>query len=182
MRAAFLASLAAVGLSLSAACGAEQFVTVRPQPSGDAWWLRADFNALNTSVRGIPVARIRPDWCKATEFTRDAFPPELLVENGQDVLAESKLSFSVEGAFDGSKIKQTALVGVYKTCRGQKGRFVLILDSDSRKVRFVDARPAKDRFSALATDGRSVTVVYCLECDITATVRWDRARARFIMR
>jgi hypothetical protein len=175
-----LALLAAVWAT---AGQAQNLVTVRPEPKSFAWWLRADFHALHREVRGIPVASIRRDWCKATEFSRELFPPELLVENGTDLLAEAGLSFSVEGSFDGSGTKQTALVGVYETCGGKKGRFLLILDAGTRKVRFLDAQAAKDRFSALRATGRSgLVVMYCLECDMGSTVRWDRARKRFVMR
>jgi hypothetical protein len=104
-----------------------------------------------------------------------------LIENGTDLLAEAGLSFSIEGSFDRSGTKQIALVGVYETCRGQEGRFFLILDADTRKVRFLDAQAAKQRFSAIAAQGRStIVIMYCLECDVSSTVRWDRARQRFV--
>jgi hypothetical protein len=175
--------LALVGFVWTTAALAQNFVTVNPEPAGLAWWLRADFHALHREVRGIPVANIRPDWCKATEFSRPLFPPGLLVEQGSDLLAEAGLSFSIEGAFDGSGKKQIALVGVYETCRGQKGRFFLILDADTRKVRFLDAQATTQRFSAIAAQGRStIVIMYCLECDVASSVRWDRARKRFVAR
>jgi hypothetical protein len=156
---------------------------VNPEPHGFAWWLRTDFHALHGEVRGIPVANIHRDWCKATEFSRELFPQELLIENGTDLLAEAGLSFSIEGAFDGSGKKQIALVGVYETCGGQKGRFFLILDAETRKVRFLDAQATAQRFSAIAAQGRStIVIMYCLECDACSTVRWDRARKRVVAR
>jgi hypothetical protein len=174
-------ALALVGLAWTTAALAQNFITVNPEPSGLAWWLRADFHALHREVRGVPVASIRRDWCKATEFSRELFPQELLIENGTDLLAEAGLSFSIEGSFDRSGTKQIALVGVYETCRGQEGRFFLILDADTRKVRFLDAQAAKQRFSAIAAQGGStIVIMYCLECDVSSTVRWDRARQRFV--
>jgi hypothetical protein len=98
-------------------------------------------------------------------------------------MAEAGLAFAVEGSFDASGTKQVALVGVYETCGGRKGRFFLILDAGTRKVRYLDAQAARQRFSALAAQGRStVRIFYCLECDISSTVRWHRARKRFVMR
>jgi len=162
---------------------AQNLVTVRPEPKNDMWWLRADFHALDREVRGIPVAKIRADWCKATEFKRELFPKELLAENGADVMAEAKLSFSLDGSFDSSGTKQSALVGTYETCRGQKGHFFLIIDSDTRKVRFLQAKSDKNRFSALQkTRASEIAIFYCMECDIYSTVRWDRARKRFVVR
>lgn len=66
--------------------------------------------------------------------------------------------------------------------QGEKGRFFLMLDSARRKVRFLDAQPAKDRFSVLTKAGREIVILYCLECDISATVRWDKGRKRFVVR
>ena len=175
--------LALLAVVWATAGQAQSLVTLRPQPENYAWWLRADFHALHREVRGIPVAQIRADWCKATEFKRELFPKELLVENGVDVLAPAKLSFSLEGSFDGSGARQVALVGTYETCGGKAGRFFLILDAATSKVHFLDADIAKDRFAAIAPAGRSgIVIMYCLECDIGSTVRWDRARKRFVLR
>jgi hypothetical protein len=161
---------------------AQNLVTIMPGPKTTAWWMRADFHARDSAIRGIPVKAIRADWCKASEFTREKFPPNTLIENGTDLMKEVDLSFSLEGAFDGTGLKQTALVGTYETCKGEKGYFFLIFDSATRKIRFLDAHPAKDRFSAIGTDGRKIVIMYCFECDISSTVRWDKAKKRFVMR
>lgn len=172
--------LAVMAALLASAAHAQNFVTVRPEPESYAWWLRADFNALHTEVRGIPVKELRKNWCKATEFARELFPPGLLVENGTDVLAASNLAFSLEGSFDGSGVKQTALVGVYETCGGEKGSFFLIIDSGTRKARFLSAYACTQCFSVLASAGPSqIQIFHCMECDNVSTVRWDRARKRF---
>lgn len=182
MRSTFRSTLALLAVFFTTAASAQNLVTVKPGPATMAWWLRADFHALDRAIRGIPVGEIDKSWCKASEFTREKFPPNTLVENGTDLMKMANLSFSLEGSFDGSGTKQTALVGTYETCKGAKGRFFLIIDSGMRKVRFLDARPSKDRFSALATDGRKIVILYCLECDITSTVRWEKARKRFVVR
>lgn len=84
-----------------------------PQPSSYAWWVDAQFHPFETRVRGIPVNNIRASWCKATEFRKDLFPTDLAAD-----LDGNQASFSIDGYFDGSKIPQTALIGVYETCRG----------------------------------------------------------------
>jgi opacity protein-like surface antigen len=177
MKRLFLAVMAAL---LASAAHAQNFVNVNPEPASYAWWLRTEFNALHTEVRGIPVKDLRKNWCKATEFARELFPPGLLVENGTDVMAASKLAFSLEGSFDGSGTKQTALVGVYETCGGEKGSFFLIIGSGTRKVRFLDAYVCTHCFSALSSAGPSqIQIFHCMECDDVSTVRWDRAGKRF---
>jgi hypothetical protein len=170
-------------LATSMPAPAQSFVTVRPEPTGTAWWLRAEFHALHDEIRGIPVKRIRADWCKATEFKRELFPKGLLVENGYDLLASAKLDFALEGAFDGSGSKQTALVGVYETCAGQKGRFLLIIDAGTRKLRFLDAEATNHQFTAIGkVPGGALQVAYCLECDVGSIVKWDRNRKRFAIK
>lgn len=178
-----LAGLILAATLFVTAARAQTAVTINPEPKGYAWWLRAEFHAVDTEIRGIPVKAIRSDWCKATEFEREMFPANTLVENGVDLLEEAGLSFSLEGAFDGTGKTQVALVGVYETCKGQKGRFLLILDSATLKVRFLETDTDQNQFSAIGPEGRSaIRVAYCLECDQTAVVRWNSARKRFLLR
>ena len=174
-------ALSVICVFLGTAAPAQQpFVTVKPEPAMEAWWLRAEFHPMHTEVRGIPVAQIRRNWCKATEYSRDLFPRELLIENGTDLMAQGELSFAVEGFFDRSRTKQVALVGVYQTCGGEKGSFLLILDEGSKKVRFVDTVPGRTQFAALgASRGSSIVLFHCMECDNASTLRWDRARKKF---
>jgi len=122
MKAILLASLV---LLVTAAIGPAQqsgFVRIAPEPKSYAWWLRAEFHPFETEVRGIPITKIRRTWCKATEFRNDLFLPEA----APYLQHSGGLSFSV-GSVDGSKAKQTALIGVYETCAGARGSFLLVL-------------------------------------------------------
>jgi hypothetical protein len=173
--------LAAVcAMVASVACGQSAFVTL--DPGQEAWWVRARFNPRHTQVRGIPVVHIREDWCKASEFTRDAIPRELLNEGGSDIMAEVGFGFAVQGRFDRSKTSQVALTGVYETCGGERGSFLLILDKGTQRVRFLDAQKSAHQFAALKADGSTIRVAYCMECDVGATVRWDPGRMAFRLR
>jgi hypothetical protein len=173
-------ALAAIFAVLTAAAQAQQsFVTVKPEPKTEAWWLRAEFHPMHAQVRGIPVAQIRRNWCKATEYTRELFPNELLVEDGKDSLKEYGLAFSATGNFDRSKTRQVALVGVYQTCAGQQGSFLLVIDEDTRKIRFVDTTPSKTQFAVLAPDKNDIVILYCMECDIGGTLRWNAKKKAF---
>jgi hypothetical protein len=111
----------------------QPFVTIEGDLKTAAWWVVADFHPSTTEVRGIPVKQIRKNWCKATEFRKDLIPKEILLEEGVDEMEVSKLSFALEGHFDGSANTQTALVGFYQECSGQKGRFIMILGTANRK-------------------------------------------------
>jgi len=118
---------------------------------------------MHTEVRGIPVAQIRRNWCKATEFRKELIPRELLFADNVDAMEAAKLSFAMEGHFDGSAANQIALVGVYQECSGKKGTFVLILDQPAdrkSKIRFVSATPTDHQFGALGKGEGNTIVVW----------------------
>jgi hypothetical protein len=172
-------------LVLAAAhAGAEPaFVTIQGDPKKVAWWVLADFHPFTTEVRGIPASKIRNNWCKATEFRKDIIPKELLIESGVDAMQAAGMSFAVEGRFDGSAMKQVALVGVYEECAGKKGRFVLILDQPAdgkAQIRFVDAEQTDHQFGALQKGKNNAIVVWsCMECDGSSVLKWDRKKRKF---
>ena len=91
-------------------------------------------------------------------------------------MKEYGLSFSVTGNFDRSKTRQVALVGVYQTCDGQKGSFLLVIDEDTRRIRFVDTTPSKTQFAVLAPDKNDIVILYRMECDNGGTLRWNARR------
>jgi hypothetical protein len=47
------------------------FLKTAPDAEGGAWWLRTEYRAFGVEVRGLPVAKIRSNWCKATELRQD---------------------------------------------------------------------------------------------------------------
>jgi hypothetical protein len=59
-------ALLLVVLCTAAGAQSNDFVTIAPQPSHHAWWLRAEFHPADVTVRGIPVGTLRDTWCKAT--------------------------------------------------------------------------------------------------------------------
>jgi hypothetical protein len=153
------------------------FVSIAPKPENFAWWLRAEFHPFDRDVRGIPVGRIRTSWCKATEFRQDLFPPGLAA----DLDYSGGLSFAVDGFFDGSKTKQTALLGAYETCIGKKGSFLLILAWPQGKglvIRFVHEMGIS--FGMLTAVGNTVTVFHCIECNDLTQFRWSKSKRRFV--
>jgi hypothetical protein len=166
---------AAIGASVHAA-QAQDFVTVDPEPQAYAWWLRARFHPFETEVRGIPVQAIRKTWCKASEFRRDLFPKDLDIDDG--------LSFAIDGSFDGSKNRQTALVGAYETCDGVSGTFLLILDrlrQGPSAIRFVNERKTDHQFAILRSQrDSSIMMWHCMSCDDGAQLKWSRPKHRFV--
>lgn len=171
------AALAILFAALATAASAEDFVTVKP--GKEAWWLRTSFNPAHTEVRGIPVAKIRKGWCKATEFTRDNMQELLAQDSAAETMKEAGLSFSVEGPFDRSGMKQVALVGVYQECAGRKGSFLLVIDEGTKKMRFVDTTPGSAKFAAVGADKNDIHFTTCLECDSGGVLRWSAKKKAF---
>jgi len=170
-------------MHVSPAQAQQPFVTTAGDLNSLAWWVVAEFHPSTTTIRGIPVSKIRSSWCKATEFRPELIPKELLSQHGAEEMKTYKLAFALEGNFGGSAAKQVALVGVYEECSGQIGRFVLVLDQPTHgppKVRFVDALPTPHQFGILSLRKDNAIVVWsCLECDGFAVLKWDRRKRRF---
>jgi hypothetical protein len=176
-------SLASLVLLVTAAIGHAQqsgFIRIAPEPKSYAWWLRAEFHPFETQVRGIQITKIRRTWCKATEFRNDLFPPEA----APYLQRSGGLSFSVEGSFDGSKAKQTALIGVYETCAGERGSFLLVLahprQNNASTIRFVHEMPDQQFGMLVALPDSTIQVFHCMECDHTTKFKWDNSKKRFL--
>ena len=163
---------------LATVAQAKDFATTKP--GKEAWWLRTSFNPMHTEVRGIPVAKIRKDWCKATEFTLDRIPKKLRDEDGTEkMMKQYGFTFAVEGRFDRSRTTQVALTGVYQTCAGKKGSFLLVLDKDSQKIRYLDTTPSDAQFAILIGDKKDIVMSFCLECDVGGVLRWNAKKKAF---
>jgi len=178
MKRILLAWLLLTALAVAAHAQSNSFVTVAPEPTSHAWWLRAEFHPFETQVRGIPVGQLRASWCKASEFRKELFPPELASN-----IATNRASFSVDRDFDGSHVEQTALIGVYETCRGARGSFLLVVARPPGKppaIRFLHEIPSL-QFGVVAVSADStISVFHCMECDHVTRFKWDIARKRFV--
>jgi hypothetical protein len=171
-------ALVSLFAALTTAAQAQGFTTVAP--GKEAWWLRTSFNPKHTEVRGIPVAKIRKGWCKATEFTRALMPKKEMEEDkSEQMMDEVGLAFSFTGNFDRSKTKQVALVGVYQECAGKKGSFLLLVDAGTQKVRFVSTTPGEHQFAILSVHENDIVLSPCMECDAGGVLRWNAKKQAF---
>ncbi len=156
------------------------FVYISPTPEGYAWWLRTQYYPFGTDIRGIPAARIRSGWCKVNELRRDMFPAEQAADFNDD-----QLPFAVDGFFDGSKTRQTALVGVYEACKGERGMFLLIVAWPAGKpplIRHLVGMPGAKQFGVVsASKDGTITLMHCLDCDHTSKYKWNKSKRRFVL-
>jgi len=174
--------LSAVFLVAGSAIGGAQdkpFLTTSPTPEYYAWWLRTEYHPFGVDIRGIPAAKLRAGWCKVNELRRDMFPDDLALYFGED-----KSPFAVDGVFDGSKTRQTALVGVYQTCKGARGAFLLIVSWSANRppvIRHLVELPGEREFAVVSASGdATITLQHCLECDQISKYRWNKSKNRYV--
>ena len=183
MRRLLRATLSAIFVVACAAAGSAQdrpFLTMSPTPEGSAWWLRTEYHPFGADVRGIPAGRIHAGWCKVNELRRELFPADLASYFGDE-----QSPFAVDGFFDGSKTRHTAFVGVYETCKGARGAFLLIAAWPKGKppvIRHLVDLPGEREFAVVySPDGSTITLQHCLECDNISQYRWDKSMRRFVL-
>lgn len=163
-------------------------VTLNPDADGIAWSEHTEFQPRGMSIRGIPVRQLRSDWCKASEFTLQAFPDSARRHGryGLDQLMSTLgATFSTSGTFGTGK-RLDVLLGVFETCQGQRANFLLVLDPErAGQDGIVQLEEISKRatFVYLQTDrtGESFWTVSCFACDDPGTrYRWDPRRGRFV--
>jgi hypothetical protein len=181
VRKRLLAMLAAIFLVADSTAGISQdipFLTISPEPANYAWWLRTEYHPFGADLRGIPAARVHRGWCKVNELRRDLFPAEEAASFG-----DTRSPFAVDGFFDGSKIRHTAVVGAYQACKGARGLFFLIVAWPEGKppvIRHLVELPGDGQLAVVwASKDGTITLQHCLECDHASQYKWDRSGKRF---
>jgi hypothetical protein len=162
------------------------FLAVKPEPSGDPWWLRATVHPKGQFVRGMAIQRLQTGWCAADAFAPSQFGDELLGPLGGDPLAGG-LTFSLEAALDGSGRLQSAFVGAYRRCDGERGLFLAITETsrdgarDRTRLRFLVEVP--DANSAIAAVGPepdgTLAVWWCGQCDTGHRILYNKETRGF---
>jgi hypothetical protein len=158
-------------------------LSVRPEPAGDPWWQRASLEPRSTVVRGMPIKRFEPAWCAAEALTRELFGDELLGPSAAYPL--DGLAFALEASFDGSGKLQTAFVGAYRRCNGERGLFVAIIDRRGERLRMrflVEVPDPGTAFAALGLepDG-TLAVWWCPGCDKGHRIAFNRDSGGFFV-
>ena len=168
----------------ASADSAVPLVQIATEPVWKAWWLRADLQPTGVQVRGLPLARLHPQWCAADEFTRDRFPAHVFGgPDGVDRLAAEHAAFTIDGPFDAGPRRLIALVGAYERCTGEVGHFLLVLDPTPRglKLRYLLERPFNGSVLAVLrqVDANTLRFSACLACDEGVLLRWNAQTRHF---
>jgi hypothetical protein len=157
--------------------------TVMPEPSGEPWWRRAQWQPRATIVQGVPIKRLHPDWCAAEALSREHLD-RAIGAGAVDQALEGR-SFTLEGGFDGSGAVQLAFVGAYRRCTGEQGLFVAIVEPSRERVRMRFLVEVPDPGSALAMLGRepdgTLAVWWCADCASGNRIAFSRDKREFFV-
>jgi hypothetical protein len=157
--------------------------TVAPEPADKPWWRRAQWQPRATTVQGVPIKRLHPDWCAAEALGRERLD-EAIGAAMVDQALEGR-SFALAGNFDGSGAPQLAFVGAYRRCSGEQGLFVTIIEPsrDRARMRFLVELP--DSGSALAMLSRepdgTLAVWWCADCANGNRIAFSRDKREFFV-
>lgn len=184
MRRGALLSVLAALLASAAVAATDAPLVVDAEPAVRPWWERARWQPRSTSVRGVPIKRLHPDWCAAEAFSRELFGETLLGAAAGDPLAGGR-AFSIEGSFDGSGRPQLAFVGAYRRCAGEPGLFAAIVEPHPQRPRMkflVEVPNSPSAFAALGRDPDGTLVVWwCADCDQGVRIEFNRDSKAFFV-
>lgn len=155
--------------------------TVAPEPADKPWWRRAMWQPRATTVQGVPIKRLHPDWCAAEALSRERLD-RAIGAGALDEALEGR-GFTLEGNFDGSGAAQLAFVGAYRRCTGEQGLFVAIIEPSRERVRMRFLVEVPDPGSALAMLARepdgTLAVWWCADCAHGNRIAFNRDKREF---
>jgi hypothetical protein len=152
------------------ACQPQERSTERPDTPIAAWWTTIAFTPASTTVRGIDVKTIDPQWRRAEALDTVMLRTHVSVSDIRQ-LATSPTSFSVTADLDGDGVAEEFFVGVYEKADGQKGRFVAITRRGRPVQQF--SEEGTPGFSALVRGDGEVRWYKCIECGDFETIKWS---------
>jgi hypothetical protein len=142
-----------------------------------AWWLTAAFEPRDSAIQGIAVRDIDPTWSKAS-LLRDTTLPAAATAPGESVAALGG-AFEVTADFEGHRRPEMAVVGVYSTVAGMRGRFLLVLRANKAgkwTKRALFTEPGPPGFSVLFLQNGRLLWAFCMTCDGTCEVVPSRSK------
>jgi hypothetical protein len=152
------------------------FVVNTASASQLAWWLTVNFKVEGTSIEGIPIENIDPSWKYANILSRDKIPKKALDSDPYDPMTEYNYRFIIEKDINNDGSAEKILTGVYETKDGNKGRFILILETvkKSWQKAFLKKGGETSGFSILNETKEGVVFwTFCMECGMAGYIKWD---------
>lgn len=148
-----------------------QFISIQAGENV-AWYLRSEFHPFGKTIRGIPVEKINPNWCKANEFKETLFLDDIPRADIKAIQKDGG-TFSLTEKFDGVN-QQTALVGIYETCSHDTGTFLMLLQTEKSSSPIVFLKEYANAFFVylLPLQKNRMVLADCYGCDSGAIYTW----------
>jgi hypothetical protein len=151
------------------------------EPADQPWWRRARWRPQATVVLGMPIKRLHPEWCAAEAFRRQNLDAAVGAAAVDAALAGRQLR--LDGSFDGRGVPQTAFVGAYRRCGGERGLFLAIVEPAGDRVRMRFLVEVPEPGSGLAMLARepdgTLAVWWCADCDDGNRISFNRELREF---
>jgi hypothetical protein len=131
------------------------------------------------TILGIPVAKLDKKWALASLVTEENLPADAREDLGR--VANPTARFVVEGDFNHDARHDKAVVGVYRTQKGDEGQFLLIVTqaaSGSWGVAYLGKHPGFPGPGLLYDTPEGLTWALCTACDVFADVSVEHGRYR----
>jgi hypothetical protein len=148
----------------------------QPQATASgAWYIRAQLTPQETSVLGLSITDLDSTWATGMVLSLAALPPAAAEDS--TTRPSSTFGYGLSGDFNHDGRPDSAVVGVYRSRTGAKGRFALIVthaDQKWQKAFSVGMTGPTD--VTFLTRGPGDTLVWndCVECDAAGVkIYWD---------
>ena len=133
------------------------------------WYLRTQLAPNDSSVLGIPIVDLDSTWATGVLLSPSVLPRQ--AADDPDTRPTGDFGYGLGGDFNRDGKSDSAVVGVYRSRSGSKGRFALIVTRiDGRWQKVFSIGMTGPTGVTFLTRGRGDTLVWndCVRCDASA--------------
>jgi len=158
-----------------AACSKRESRDHRQTTASGAWYIHAELAPQETSVLGLPITDLDSTWETGIVLSLAALPPAAAEDSATQ--QNANFGYGLGGDFNHDGRRDSALVGVYRSGTGSKGRFALIVtraESKWQKAFSVGMTGPTDVTFLVRGPGDTLIWNDCVECDAPAVkIFWN---------
>lgn len=144
------------------------------------WTQRVAFTPADVAIAGLAIAAIDSTWVAATVLRPSLLPSEAFADSLQDPIRAA--DFGAAGDFNNDGVRDSVVVGVYRTKSDTLGRFLLVLTRSSQgwKKSFLTTESNRPFYSSVTVDDGTIGWWDCRRCDFSFDFKWDRGEYRLL--